>query len=132
MDAFSDLLKQLGPALGTNLHVDPQFCCTLNIQKKLLVTLQPSSDQSRLIIITSCGAIPASEAYRKILFPALLAANSDLSCGSMALSHKSSEIKRIHTLPMTTPTSDIVSTLRDFCKQALLWQTAIESGALPN
>lgn len=129
MDAFEELIKDLGKTVDLPLHLDKNRACRLNINGQLHVQIESDITQERVLIAAFLCDIPAGK-FRENVLREALKANFPLNrIGTLSYCERNNKLTLFEYLPMQNLNAQkLADYLAKFLEKADSWRVAIEGG----
>jgi hypothetical protein len=128
MDAFAQLLSDLGALLDTPLAPDKRGACRLNIEDTLHVQLESDANRERLLLWCFIAEIPPGKFRENVLRDALKS-NADTSTGTFGFSERNNQLLLFSYLNFSSlHAKAMLEFLHVFIAKAHAWQQAIATG----
>lgn len=130
---FEELIKALGQLMGIPLVVDEHGVCVLELEKGLLIHLDPHENGEQLLMGCELGEVKGGR-YAEQLFLAALRVNglNRPQEGILAYSTKNSSLVLFSQTPLEKESpQELFSSLQLFGAHARRWKEALQRGELP-
>lgn len=130
IDAFEDLLSQLGKILHLSLHLDKHHACSIQIREGLVVQLQLDVSQENLTLFSKVTEIPPGKFREEVLKEALKAnGQADPRIGVFGYLAPTNHLVLFQRYPLFLLTGErLANLLGAFYEWVALWKEAIEKG----
>ncbi len=130
MNLFEELLKELSPLIGMNLHVDGNNVCCLWAGDTLKVQMEQNK-QGQFVVAALILELGPGKFREEVLKEGLKANAQLLPGGIICFSPKNSHLAVYLTLPMETLDGQkVLEALSILINYGLQWQTALQEGKL--
>ncbi len=133
MDPLQQILDILGAKLHLALHVDQRSACSILLESNLLIQLQLTEIQDRLLLFAKLGEIPPGK-FRENLLGAALKANgeSDPIAGILSYIARENCLALYQSYPLDILREEtLLALFGGFSAMALQWQEALRQGTFP-
>lgn len=120
------ILSDLGKEINLPLSLDDTGSCSLIVDDKLIIQIEPS--QSQILIGSFVCQIPPGK-YRENVFTNTLKANYLIPrVGTFAFNEMNAQLVLFEYLPVNISTLELKNFLVSFIEKAFIWKDSVENG----
>jgi len=133
MTPFEDLIHELGAALGMPLHIDHHGACTLQMNEKIRIQIEPDTKEDKIAMAAYITELSPGKFREEVLKEALKANASTVAGGSMnnilGFCARHNEFACHAYLPLRElNTEKLLPVLVSLAEYSISWLEAIQSG----
>lgn len=127
---FEQFIQDLGRALGLPLHVDDKNSCTLLVEEKLTLQIEPDHQEESLLVGSTIIELSPGKFREEVLKEALKENHIYPRLGTLAYSIYNNHLALFQRFPtwQEIPLEVWIDWLSAFIAKAIEWRQSIEEG----